>query len=133
MIAVGGDDFVAVAERHLHADDDGFLADVEVAEAADQAHAVKLAGLLLEASDQQHGAIGPQQLVPIARRVFASGQILPSRARSRTRLRAGGLAGGMSLAALSCLSRLCHLRRPRSGCRKNATTTSPPWRDPTSE
>ena len=40
--------------RRLHADDDGFLADIEMAEAADQTHAVELAGLLLEAADQQH-------------------------------------------------------------------------------
>ncbi len=50
-------------DRHLHADDDGFLADIEVAEAADQPHAVKLAGLLLEAADQQHLAIGVQLLL----------------------------------------------------------------------
>ena len=43
---------------HLHADDDRFLADIEVAEAADEAHAVKLAGLFLEAADQQHLAVG---------------------------------------------------------------------------
>ena len=48
---------VLVDDRRLHADDDGFLADVEVAEAADQAHAVELAGPLLEAADQQHVAI----------------------------------------------------------------------------
>ena len=54
MIAVAGDHLIAVALGHLHADDDGFLADIEVAEAADQAHAVHLAGLLLEAPDQQH-------------------------------------------------------------------------------
>ena len=54
VVAVGGDDLVALLERHLHADDDGLLADVEVAEAADEAHAVELAGLLLEAADQQH-------------------------------------------------------------------------------
>ena len=51
-----------VFDRHLHADDDRFLADVEVAEAADEAHAVELAGLLLEAADQQHLAIGVQLL-----------------------------------------------------------------------
>ena len=45
-------------ERELHADHDGFLADIEMAEAADQAHAVHLAGLLLEAADQQHVPIG---------------------------------------------------------------------------
>ena len=57
VVAVAGDDFVARFERHLHADDDRFLADVEVAEAADQAHAVHLAGLLLEPADQQHLAV----------------------------------------------------------------------------
>ena len=44
-------------DGRLHADDDGFLADIEMAEAADQAHAVELAGSLLEAADQQHVAI----------------------------------------------------------------------------
>ena len=54
VIAVAGDHLIAIAFGHFHADDDGFLADVEVAEAADQAHAVHLAGLLLETADQQH-------------------------------------------------------------------------------
>ncbi len=58
VVAIAGDDGVALFERHLHADHHGLLADVEVAEAADQAHAVHLAGLLLEAPDQQHVAIG---------------------------------------------------------------------------
>ena len=39
---------------HLHADDDGFLSDIEVAETADQAHAIHLAGLFLETPDQKH-------------------------------------------------------------------------------
>ena len=50
-------------ERRLHADDDRFLADIEVAEAADQPHAVHLARLLLEAADQQHVAIELQHLL----------------------------------------------------------------------
>ncbi len=58
VIAIGGDHLVAVDQRHLHAGDDGFLADVEMAEAADEAHAVELAGLLLEAADEEHAAIG---------------------------------------------------------------------------
>src|SRR6185437_15839358 len=58
VVAVAGDDFVAGFERHLHANHHGFLADIEMAEAADQPHAVHLAGLLLEAADGQHGAIG---------------------------------------------------------------------------
>ena len=54
VIAIGGDDLVAGRSGRLHADDDGFLADIEVAEAADQPHAVELARLLLEAADQKH-------------------------------------------------------------------------------
>src|SRR3546814_8481013 len=55
--AVGGQHGVLGAHGGLHADHHGLLADVEVAEAADQAHAVHLAGLLLEAPDQQHVAV----------------------------------------------------------------------------
>ena len=62
VVAIAGDDLVALADRHLHADDDGFLADVEVAEAADQAHAVHLAGALLEAADEEHLREGVQLL-----------------------------------------------------------------------
>src|SRR5580692_3251299 len=54
VIAIAGDHLVTVKLGHLHADDDRFLADIKVAEAADQAHAVHLAGLLLEAADRQH-------------------------------------------------------------------------------
>ena len=50
-------------QRRLHADHDGFLADIEVAEAADQAHAVELAGLLLEAADQEHVGVEFLELV----------------------------------------------------------------------
>ena len=57
VVAIGGDDLIALADIGLHADDDGFLADIEMAEAADQPHAVELARLLLEAADQQHVAI----------------------------------------------------------------------------
>ena len=56
VVAIGGDDSVALFGRRLHADHHGLLADVKVAEAADQAHAVELARLLLEAADQQHVA-----------------------------------------------------------------------------
>ena len=57
VVAVAGDDLVVGIENGLHADDDGFLADIEVAEAGDEAHAVELARLLLEAADQQHVAV----------------------------------------------------------------------------
>src|SRR5882757_1243959 len=57
VVAVGGDDGVLGLDGRLHAHDDGFLADIEMTEAADQAHAVELAGALLEAADQQHVAV----------------------------------------------------------------------------
>src|SRR5690606_36134356 len=57
VVAVAGDDLVAGFEHHLHADDDRFLADVEMAEAADQPHAVHLPRLLLEAADGEHAAV----------------------------------------------------------------------------
>jgi hypothetical protein len=63
VVAVAGDDLVAFAGDRLHADGDGFLADVEMAEAADQAHPIQLAGPLLEAADQQHFAIPGEHLL----------------------------------------------------------------------
>ena len=56
VIAISGDHLIAVTLGHLHADDDGFLADVEVAEAADQPHAIHLTGFLFETADQEHVA-----------------------------------------------------------------------------
>ena len=55
VVAIAGDDAV-LADRHrrLQPDRDRFLADVEVAEAADQAEAVELPRPLLEAADEQH-------------------------------------------------------------------------------
>lgn len=53
--------------RHLHADDDSFLADIKVTEAADEAHAVKLARAFFETADEQHFAIGLELFVTIER------------------------------------------------------------------
>ena len=64
VVAVSGYDLIALLQGHLHADHDGFLADIEMAEAADRAHAVELAGLFLEAADQQHVAQRGQFLLP---------------------------------------------------------------------
>src|SRR5262249_47348517 len=75
VVAIGGDDGIAGLQRRLHADDDGLLADVEVAEAADEAHAVKLSRALLEAADRQHGAVVARELVVRGRR--ARGRNLP--------------------------------------------------------
>jgi hypothetical protein len=54
---------VAVFERGLHPDNDGLLTYVEVAETTDKTHAVKLAGALFEAADQQHVVIVLKQFV----------------------------------------------------------------------
>jgi hypothetical protein len=61
---------------HLHAGDDGFLADVQVAKSADQAHAVKLARFFLEPSDQQHGPVSGQQLVAVDVRAIRPSRML---------------------------------------------------------
>ncbi len=68
VVAIAGDELIAFARRQLAADDHRLLADVEVAEAGDEAHAVELAGFLLEAADQQHLAIGGEFFVPGQRR-----------------------------------------------------------------
>src|SRR5690606_1493410 len=52
MVAVGRDDLISLVGTHLQADDDRLLANVEEAEAADEAHAVKLTGLFLKSPDQ---------------------------------------------------------------------------------
>jgi hypothetical protein len=54
VVAVGGDDLVAIPERRGDPDDNRFLADIKMAEPANKTHAVKLARLLLEPADQQH-------------------------------------------------------------------------------
>src|SRR4051812_26795084 len=63
VIAIGSDNRILAADRRLHPDHDGFLADVQMAEAADQAHAVELSGALLEPPDQQHVAIERLELL----------------------------------------------------------------------
>ena len=54
MIAITSDDRITLIKRMLHADNDRFLADIKMAETADQAHAVKLPCALFKAADQQH-------------------------------------------------------------------------------
>jgi hypothetical protein len=44
VVAIAGDDLIALLQRHLHTHHDSFLADIEVTKAANRAHAVKLAG-----------------------------------------------------------------------------------------
>ena len=63
VVAVAGDDLVLRLLHRLHADRHGLLADVEVAEAADEPHAVELAGALLESPDEQHRAVEAEQVI----------------------------------------------------------------------
>src|SRR5437868_3228673 len=64
MVAIAGDDAVlADGQRRLQADRDRLLADIEMAEAADQAETVKLPGPLLEAANEQHLAVEFEHLV----------------------------------------------------------------------
>ena len=57
VIAIGGDLLVALFGGAHQADYHGFLADIEMAEAPDQAHAVELPGAFLEPADEQHVVI----------------------------------------------------------------------------
>ncbi|MCY1241959.1 hypothetical protein D9M72_548930 [compost metagenome] len=70
MGTVGSDDLIAFLQRCLHANNNGFLTDVEMAEAADETHTIKLTGLFFETADQQHLTIGGQflLLVEVCRR-----------------------------------------------------------------
>ncbi len=63
MVAVTRNHLVSGLDRQLHADDDCFLADIEVTEAADEPHAVELPGFFLEPADEQHIAIGAKLLL----------------------------------------------------------------------
>ena len=62
MVTIPGDDGIAAQQFGLHAHHHGLLADIEVAETADLAHAVKLARPLFKAADQHHLAIHVEQL-----------------------------------------------------------------------
>ena len=70
VLAVGAGDVVVRAECREAADRHRLLADVEVAESADLAQAVRLAGLLLEPADEHHLAepapvlLGPGGIEP---------------------------------------------------------------------
>jgi hypothetical protein len=63
VVAIAGDELITLLRPHLQTDDHGLLADIEMAEPADQAHAVELPSLLLEAPDQEHVPIGAEFLV----------------------------------------------------------------------
>ena len=71
VIAVAGDDAVLAADqRRLQADRHCLLPDIEMAEAADQAHAVQLAGLFLKSADQHHLPVEFEKFVGFCRPAF---------------------------------------------------------------
>src|SRR4051812_44946866 len=57
VVAIGGDLLVALLGGAHQAHHHGFLPDIEMAEAADQTHAIELTCPILEASDQKHVVI----------------------------------------------------------------------------
>ena len=63
VVAIGGHDRVALFADRMQADNYSFLTDIEMAETADLAHAIELAGLFLKPPDQQHIAIHGDQIV----------------------------------------------------------------------
>jgi len=66
MIAIAGDDrILVVIERGLEPDRNRFLADIQVAETADQAETVQLARTLFEPADQQHLFVEAHHLIGI--------------------------------------------------------------------
>ena len=73
VIAIRGNHRVVAAGRRHHADDDRFLADIQVAEAADQAHAIELPRLFLETADQQHLAVVMEKVVGARGLAFFAG------------------------------------------------------------
>ena len=82
VVAIAGDDAVAWLERMLDADRHRLLTDIEVTEAADQAHAVELARLLLEAADQQHLTVIAEQLARPSARLLRLRTVEPHEATS---------------------------------------------------
>src|SRR5262249_1922835 len=123
VIAISGDNLVAGLERHLHANDHGFLPDIKVAESADQPHAVELPGLLLEAADQQH--------VAECRKILFLGEFGHGCALARRTV--GGAALGLSCWFVGSDSHVApqETAGPKSGicptspCLKTATAETP--------
>jgi hypothetical protein len=88
MIAVAGNHrILAHRQRGLQPDRHGFLADIEVAEAADQAEAVKLPRPLLEAADEQHLAVEFEHLPLVRLKTLRLGRALAVRRRCGGRRR----------------------------------------------
>src|SRR5690606_16501538 len=77
VLPVGAHDVIVLTQRGNRAHGHGFLPDVQVAESADPAEAVGLAGLLFEAAYEQHLA----QPVPVLVRRRVSHGSVPCRLR----------------------------------------------------
>ena len=54
VVAIGSNNRVIIRNRRLHTDDNRLLPNIQVAKAANQAHAIDLSGLLFEPADQKH-------------------------------------------------------------------------------
>ena len=54
MVTIRRHALITFFSASLKANDDRFLSDIQVAKAADQAHAIQLAGLFFESTDHQH-------------------------------------------------------------------------------
>ena len=129
MVAIAGDDAV-LADRHrrLQPDRDRFLADVEVAEAADQPEPVKLPRALLEAADEQHLLVEARA----ARPSTPCSAWAAAAARSAARLGAGATLQRLSsrdaprAISLSGISRRVYRRRRATS--GNAASAQPPGR-----
>ncbi len=89
VVAVGGDDVIVLAHERAGADGDGFLADVEVEEAADLAGIIDREAALLEAADAHHLAVELDLLLGAKRGVGGSLGV-----RAGNGDREGGGAGG---------------------------------------
>ena len=75
MIAIAGDCLIAFLRRHGNPRNDRLLTNVEMAKTADETHPIHLPGFLLEAADEQHGAIGGKFLF-LAERGAVRGRVL---------------------------------------------------------
>jgi len=107
VVAVRRDDRVLGPGRRHHADDNGLLANIEVAETADQAHSVQLPRLFLEAADQQHLSIEVEHFVGRGGGVFFR-EVFFGCARAFP----GGFGGGFGRSFLFSLgrARCCRFR-----------------------
>ncbi len=105
VAAIGGDDVILRPARHEDAGGHRLLPDIQVQEAADVPHAVELAGLFLEAADEQH--VAQRALLLLLREGGRMVGLRPA-------------AGGLAPAALACGGRFrCHAMLPARPLRAN--------------